>query len=322
MNTSVQLDQDDYERCLEFVLKLWYLWAGARGDFRSSGVGRDIGKYINDQVVGKLAELAMCKFVEREFNLILNADFGEYTSQEDFELGDIISIQEDGTQRNANIVIDVKNTKPTSRWELVPLNLQSTRACDYFVFISVDLPPDHIIQFFRNGLDFLESEELIAAIPSFDNIDAEIIGIVSGDQIDDISIVIRANEKLPEIDVFEGRVRPPPEQCLPTDIIESVSLILGSFGGMSFEVQGSATIYEGAVPRVRNRSPAVIHEQWLRCHEDCILNNPRLGSYELGEGLYKIKNEDLTTLREDNYAIPVRRITSENPQWREMLGQI
>ncbi|MGD6808866.1 MAG: hypothetical protein ACQCN3_04130 [Candidatus Bathyarchaeia archaeon] len=39
---STTLDKSDYNRCLEFVLNLYYLWGAPRGDFRSSGQERDI----------------------------------------------------------------------------------------------------------------------------------------------------------------------------------------------------------------------------------------------------------------------------------------
>jgi len=322
MNTRINLDNRDYEQCLEFILKLWYLWGAPRGDFRSSGVSRDIGKYINDHIAGKLAEIAVCKFMEREHGISIRADFDEYVSAEDFEKGDIVSLNDNGQWRETRVIIDVKHTKPTSRWELVPRNLQSTEASNYFVFVSVDIPPDHIIRYFKENLDFIESRDVIDNIPRFGNIEAEIVGLLDKETLIEIAITLEADDKLPEINIFHPRVRATLDTLNVIKEPPTVELIVGSFSHMEFNITGSLILYEGEIRRIRDKKDVMIFEQYMQCNEQCVLVNDHLGEYVLEEGLYKIINEDLTTLREDNYAIPVKLITCSEAQWRTLVEKI
>jgi hypothetical protein len=321
MNPKILLKREDYEICLKFVLKLRYLWGGRIGDFRSSGIKRDVGKYIHDHIGGKLAEIAFCKFCEREFGVRTKPDFEKYEEREEFAKGDIVALFDEGTWREPRIKIDVKDTKPTSRWELIPSDLSSTHAMDYFVFVIVDLPLNHIVQYFKVGIDFEDEEELLSKIPNFQNIQAEVIGLLSRDDLKSRAFYFEEGTEIPEVEFFKPRKRKPPgelAEILPE--ADLISLNIGSLGVLEFVFTGRLKLYQGNVERTRERKKVQVFETYIQCVEDVVLENEFLGRYSLEKGFYKIEVRSLSRLRENNYGIPVRVLPSKREKWKEMLS--
>ena len=163
---KVKITKEDYEECLKFILKLRYLWGGATIDFASSGVKRDIGKYVHDHIGGKLAEIAVKKFLKQKYNLNVGLGFEKYDSPEDFMLGDIEKvIFPDGKKVSPKIKVEIKGTKPSSRWWLISDNEFNSREYDVYILVVIDLPLDHIIRFFKDSLH-LEDKDLYPDNPN------------------------------------------------------------------------------------------------------------------------------------------------------------
>jgi hypothetical protein len=119
LHLSIPLTTEDYEKVLEYVLKLYYLWGGARGDFRQSGVERDIGKYIHDHMGGKLAEIGVARLIERDGRRV-KIGFAQYTTDEEMRMGDIEGVFENSGMRPPNFKVQIKETKPGDKWWMIP----------------------------------------------------------------------------------------------------------------------------------------------------------------------------------------------------------
>lgn len=206
-NNSVVLDREDYKSCLKFILKLRYLWRGVTIDFASSGVKRDIGKYIHDHIGGKLAEIAVKKFLKQKFNLDVSLGFEKYESAEYFMRGDIEKVATAGGKMvSPKLKVEIKATKPSSRWWLISDNEFNSREYDAYILAVIDLPLDHIIRFFKSHLE-LGDEELENAIPDFGKIGAEIKGIVRRNEFRSNTIKFNAGDSVFETEIFEEKPR-------------------------------------------------------------------------------------------------------------------
>ena len=323
MNAIVQLTKQDYEECLKFILKLRYEWGGATGDFRSSGVKRDIGKYIHDQIGGKLAEIAFSKFCLREFGTEMKPDFEKYESQADFFKGDISEVNDHGTWRKTRILIDVKETKRSSRWHLIPF-LASTPKTDFFIFINVDLELDQLLRYFKDALPFKDEEELMKKIPSFDIINAEILGMINQEDLRRKSHVFNAGNDLPDINnIFKERVRDPSSSFSINDIADNnIDIDIGILGKKTFKINGKVQVYTGITNRKRKKKVIQVNETWIKCDENITMKNESLGDYNLKKGVYKVEVDALTRLKEDNYGIPVRLIHASQEDFKQLINKI
>jgi hypothetical protein len=139
---STCLDKSDYTKCLEFVLNLYYLWDAPRGDFRSSGQERDIGKYINDHIGGKLAEVAVQKILAAQ-GINIKVGFEKYTEEKELHQGDIEGVRNNSTSgpyRASNLKVQIKETKPRNRWWTIPWNEWTGARQDAYVLVRVGFP--------------------------------------------------------------------------------------------------------------------------------------------------------------------------------------
>src|SRR3989338_1986043 len=204
---KVKLTKEDYKECLQFILKLRYLWGGATIDFASSGVKRDIGKYIHDHIGGKLAEIAVKKFLKQKYSLNVELGFEKYTSAEDFMLGDIEKVvKSDGTKISPKLKVEIKATKPSSSWWLISDDEFISREYEVYILVVIYLPLDHIIRFFKDSLK-LDDKELEKAIPDFGTIGAEIKGIVWRDEFKNNTLKFNAGDSVFETEIFELKSR-------------------------------------------------------------------------------------------------------------------
>jgi len=77
ITTKIEHSHDDYEKASKFAIKLWY--AGKqKGDWRSTGTKRGLGKYITTHPMGKLAELGFAKFLKANWEINVELSFGIY----------------------------------------------------------------------------------------------------------------------------------------------------------------------------------------------------------------------------------------------------
>ncbi|MCL0094454.1 hypothetical protein M1N58_00950 [Dehalococcoidales bacterium] len=102
-----------------------------------------MGDYITDHASGKLAEITFCRFLQANWNLKAEADFEIYPGARAVDKGDIACVEIDGAFK-APPPIDVKTTKPGSKWAFVELREFERRAYRIYVWVLVDLPLAHL----------------------------------------------------------------------------------------------------------------------------------------------------------------------------------
>jgi len=271
---KIKITKEDYEECLKFILKLRYLWGGATIDFASSGVKRDAGKYIHDHIGGKLAEIAVKKFLKQKYNLNVELGFEKYTSAEDFMLGDIEKvIKSDGTKVSPKLKVEIKATKPSSRWWLISDSEFDSREYDVYILVVIDLPLDHIIRFFKDSLK-LDNSELEKAIPDFGTIDAEIKGIVLRDEFKSNTLKFNAGDSVFETEIFEAR--PKIIGTATAKQLVNDEFILKKIP-QPFKINGQYEFY------VKNSSRGT-ETRYVKTISDITITHKILGDYKLGKG--------------------------------------
>jgi len=173
--TTIELLHDDYKKAVKFAMKLWYA-DKPKGDWRSTGTKRDIGKYITDHSMGKLAEIGFEKFLEVNWGISAKLDFDIHPGTLSIDRGDLVEINYKGKNIRPLISIDVKSTKSGSLWAMIDLQEFENRQYDAYVWVKVDLPLNHlarpIFEAVRNG----NMGEIEALIPSLETVNAEVIG--------------------------------------------------------------------------------------------------------------------------------------------------
>lgn len=98
MEKSAPLKHDEYKKSIKFAMKLWY--AGKpKGDWRNTGTRRDIGKYITDHALGKLAEIAFAKFLEVNWGIEAELDFDVHPGALAIDRGDLATVEISGTKK-------------------------------------------------------------------------------------------------------------------------------------------------------------------------------------------------------------------------------
>lgn len=183
MERIIPLSYAEYSKSIKFAMKLWY--AGKpKGDWRSTGTKRDIGKYITDHVLGKLAEIAFAKFLERNWKIKAELDFDIHPGTLTIDRGDLTVVEVDGVKRMPQIKPDVKSTKSGSLWAMVDLTEFNNRRYDAYIWVKVDLPLNHlarpIFEAVRSG-NLGEIEEMV---PALEKVDAEIMGFAYRDDVE------------------------------------------------------------------------------------------------------------------------------------------
>lgn len=131
LTTKFKLSYEDYKKAVKFAIKLWY--AGKpKSDWRSTGTRRDIGKYITDHSIGKLAKIAFAKFLKVNWGIRANLDFDIHPGTLSTDSGDLIEINCNGIDIKPLINIDVKSTKMGALWAMVDLHEFNNRKYDCF----------------------------------------------------------------------------------------------------------------------------------------------------------------------------------------------
>lgn len=157
--TTVILDGDSYYAALRFSLKKFYSGA-PRANFATS-TQREAGKYLSDHITGYLGELAFQKFMADKFDVQLRLDDsvdGLVRSQ------DIAAVsRRRGIENQPAFKISVKATKMKNVWLIVGRNEVDLgdRRSDYYAFVRVELPPDHIVRLIRAHPSVEEIQEII-----------------------------------------------------------------------------------------------------------------------------------------------------------------
>jgi hypothetical protein len=138
---------DDYKKCLEFAFKIAYS-GHTTSDF---GTTRQRGKLkaISDWIQGALAEVALQKYLKKKFNVRIDLDFkvhGIVVGQ------DITQVQKRRVLNPPRIRVSIKSGKLNGCFLIVPekeVDLDDRRS-DYYVFVRIDFPEDHLIRILKD----------------------------------------------------------------------------------------------------------------------------------------------------------------------------
>ena len=146
-DTTVYLTPEDYYKALKFSLEKFYSGA-PRANFATS-TQREAGKYLSDHITGFLGEISFQKFMADKFDVQLRLDDnvdGLVRSQ------DIVAVsRRRGVENQPAFKISVKASKLKNVWLIVGRNEIDLpdRKSDYYVFVRVELKPDHIVRLIR-----------------------------------------------------------------------------------------------------------------------------------------------------------------------------
>jgi len=313
---KVQITKEDYKEVLEFILKLKYLWGGATIDFASSGVKRDIGKYIHDHMGGKLAEIAVKKYLKSKYNITVELGFEKYESTDDFMLGDIEKVvKDDGTVVDPKLKVEIKATKSSSRWWLISNNEFNSREYDIYILAIIDLPLDHIIRFFKDNLE-LKDEELKKTIPDFGLIEAKIKGIVWRGEFKNNTLAFNSGDSVFETEIFEEKTRITGTKSEKK--LENNQFTLSKIPEL-FKIEGEYQFIE----RKTQREDKEIITNYIKTLSDVKVSHRILGDFTLQSGkIYLIINRYLSSLRIANKGYPLRSVPNKEETWKDFLEKL
>jgi hypothetical protein len=312
-NPEVEIESEDYRKALEFVLKLYYLWGGARGDFRSSGQERDLGKYIHDHIGGKLAEIGVQKIFGRRGKRV-KISFEQFQNREELGLPDIEGVYENGNLREPRVRVEIKDTKPTNAWWTIPWHEWTGRPKDAYVFVHVDLPLDHLVRYFRNGLEGMP-EELLNAVQSLSGVKADVAAVYYRRDLESKGGHMHAEvEGFFDADnLFEVPARPPSAFERRR---ENVSELLLRPSQEPFRFSAPVTLLEAKIQKRQ-----VNYTKYVRCSQDTIVTHPVAGQYQF-RGLRRINEKVQSALREDNFLIHRRNLQFDEAQFARLIEEI
>lgn len=185
---TIELDINDYVLCLDFALAQHFRgyvladWGTARQ--------REFGQKITNWVKGQLAEVAVKKFLRREFNINIELDFRIYNQ---IVPQDIIGIIKDRKKRKPKLKIGIKSSKPKSAYLVLSENevVLPNRRSDVYIFCRPDVPDDHLLRITHKEIIKLMKNQQHYPLykdrmPEFENICCEIAGWCSVDKLEKV----------------------------------------------------------------------------------------------------------------------------------------
>lgn len=185
---TVELTFDDYVLCLDFALAQHFRgyvlsdWGTARQ--------REFGQKITNWVKGQLAEVAVKKFLKREFDADIELDF---KIRDEIVPQDIIGIFERGKKREPHIDVGIKSSKTKSAYLILGENevVLPTRKSEVYIFCRPNMPDDHLLRITRDQIiKIVENQphfsEYKSSIPKFENISCEIAGYCWRDELEKV----------------------------------------------------------------------------------------------------------------------------------------
>jgi hypothetical protein len=175
---TIELTIDDYKQCLDFALAQHFRgyvlsdWGTARQ--------REFGQKITNWVKGQLAEVAVKKFLKREFGIEVELDFGIH---DNIVAQDIIGLKEKDKIREPKVGVGIKSSKPKSAFLVLGENEVriAERRSDYYIFCRPDIPDDHLLRITKNRVEELvKSQQHYSTykdkMPDFENMYCEVAG--------------------------------------------------------------------------------------------------------------------------------------------------
>ncbi len=175
---TVELDKEDYVLCLDFALAQHFR-NYVQSDF-GTGRQREFGQKITNWIKGQLGEVAVKKFLKREFGLDVELDFD---IRDNIVLQDITGVSENGKMRTPKIGIGIKSSKPKSAFLVLGENeiKIKERRSDIYIYCRPDIPDDHLLRLTKKEINeavknkphYLKYKNLM---PDFVNISCEVAG--------------------------------------------------------------------------------------------------------------------------------------------------
>ncbi len=175
---TIELTLEDYKLCLDFALAQHFRgyvlsdWGTARQ--------REFGQKITNWVKGQLAEVAVKKFLKREFGIDIELDFNIHA---DIVPQDIIGIKEGRGSRKPKVGVGIKSSKPKSAYLVLGENEITIpeRRSEFYIFCRPDIPDDHLLRIAKNRVeDIVRNQQYYPAykdkMPEFENMFCEIAG--------------------------------------------------------------------------------------------------------------------------------------------------
>lgn len=184
----IALTAKDYALCLDFALAQHFRgyvlsdWGTARQ--------REFGQKITNWVKGQLAEVAVKKFLKKEFAATIELDFRIY---EKIVPQDIIGVFENGKTREPKIKVGIKSSKPKSAYLVLGENevTLENRKSDVYIFCRPDIPDDHLLRITKEEIIKIVKNQphfpsYKAIIPSFEKIPCEVAGWCRIDELEKV----------------------------------------------------------------------------------------------------------------------------------------
>src|SRR3989339_1547329 len=188
---TVDLNKDDYALCLDFALAQHFR-NYVQSDF-GTGRQREFGQKITNWVKGQLGEIAVKKFLYREFGLEVILDFDIH---DEIVPQDIIGIVENEKVRPPKIGIGIKASKPKNAFLILganEINIPSRRS-EIYIYTRPDIPDDHILRIAKEKIIELVSNQkhytvYQEQIPDFSDIPCEIAGWCHYSELEEVTSI-------------------------------------------------------------------------------------------------------------------------------------
>ncbi|MFH1620986.1 MAG: hypothetical protein ABIB04_02780 [Patescibacteria group bacterium] len=182
---TVELTKEDYAHCLDFALAQHF--KGYVMSDWGTGRQREFGQKVTNWVKGQLAEVAVKKFFETEFNTEVVLDFKIY---DDIVPQDIIGVVKNNKTKEPKIGIGIKSSKPKISYLVLSENevLHEDRKSDFYIFCRPDMPDDHLLRITKEKIiEIIKNQQHYPSykdkIPDFTNIQCEIAGWCAIDEL-------------------------------------------------------------------------------------------------------------------------------------------
>ncbi|MEK7522107.1 MAG: hypothetical protein AAB569_00860 [Patescibacteria group bacterium] len=140
---TVELDKEDYALCLDFALAQHFR-NYVQSDF-GTGRQREFGQKITNWVKGQLGEVAVKKFLKKEFNINIELDFD---IRDKIVLQDITGVEDKGEMRKPKMGVGIKSSKPKSAFLVLGENeiKIKERRSDIYIYCRPNIPDDHLLR--------------------------------------------------------------------------------------------------------------------------------------------------------------------------------
>jgi hypothetical protein len=208
--------------------------------------------------------------------------------------------------------VQIKETKPRNRWHTVPWNEWTGARQDVYVFVRIDFPLDHLIRNFKPHLS-CASSELLDKIPDSLEMEAALEAVYYQDELEKIGGPMEASTDcfFDADNLFVTSKRGIDAAVRKDDKLSTLNLNISS---KPFLLDVPARYYE--------KKNAKSVSKYLVISNTTVIAHSVLGKYKLSPGIYQIKDNPVTYLREDNLGIHCRNVSFREDQWAKLLKDL